>query len=525
LRLETPRRAVLGTVVAALTAATVFLLAPPMGTDLSAQAARGDFFARHGAAVLDLGWYGGTSPYGYSLLTPAPMTWLGGGSTGPRLLGAFTGVLAAVALVQLLVRTGARRPLAGGLLGVVGIFGNLVSGRVTFAVGVAFGLAALLALTSPRAWVRRVGAVAGAVLAAAASPVAGLFVGLAGAALILGCRDRSRQLDGVLLGVGAAVPTFGMALLFGTGGPMNISALDAGRAITASLLVAALVPRPVVRAGALLAAAGVLLAALLPTPVGLNAIRLAAIFALPVLAGYAVLPGPAVRRRAGPALLALLIVVAVVQPPVSVPDLIRIGDPTVRAGYFRPLLDELSRRGTVGRIEVVPTENFWEAAYVPGTVPLARGWLRQADIDRNPIFFDGSIDADRYARWLDDNAVALVAIADAKPSWVGRREAELIRAGLPYLTEVWRGGAWTLYEVSGRPALVTGATLVSSTDRAVTVDVPAAGDVLIRVPWSRWLALRGPGCLSPAPDGWTTLRATTPGRYRLSSALESGPRC
>jgi hypothetical protein len=214
-----------------------------------------------------------------------------------------------------------------------------------------------------------------------------------------------------------------------------------------------------------------------------------------------------------------------VQPPVSVPDLARIGDPTVRAGYFRPLLDELDRRGPVGRIEVVPTENFWEAAYVPGTVPLARGWLRQADIDRNPIFFDGSLDADGYARWLAENAVSLVAIADAEPSWVGRREAELIRAGLPYLTEVWRGGGWTVYQVSGTPALVTGATLVSSTDRAVTVDVPAAGDVLIRVRWSRWSALRGPGCLTPAPGGWTTLRATAPGRYRLSSALQAGPRC
>jgi hypothetical protein len=51
--------------------------------------------------------------------------------------------------------------------------------------------------------------------------------------------------------------------------------------------VAVLVPRRPVRVGALLSAAGVLATAVLTTPVGLNAGRLSATFALPVLAGYA----------------------------------------------------------------------------------------------------------------------------------------------------------------------------------------------------------------------------------------------
>ena len=513
------RRAVVGTVIASLTAAAAFLLAPPMGTDLAAQAARADFFARHGAAVLDLGWYGGTSPYGYSLLTPGPMAWLGGGADGPRILGAAAAAVAAVLLVLLLLRTGARRPLAGGLLGVLGIFGNLVSGRVTFAVGVAFGLAGLLALTLGRPWPRRVTAVAAATLAGAASPVAGLFVGLAGVALL---GNPRRRLDGLLIAAGAAVPVLAMALLFGAGGRMNISAWDTVRAVSAGLLVAWLVPLRPVRAGAVLSAAGVLLAAVVATAVGLNAVRLVAMFALPVLAGYAVLPSVGRPRLALPL---VLLAVGLWQPPVSVGDLRGAGDPTAAASYFRPLLDELARRRPVGRVEVVPTGDYWEAAYVPGTVPLARGWLRQADIGRNPLFFDGRLDAERYRTWLTDTAVSLVAIADATPSWVGRREAELIRGGLPYLTEVWRDGPWTLYSVAGSPALLTGGTLVASTDRAVTVDVPEAGDVLVRVRWSRWLALRGAGCLAPGPGGWTTLRASAPGRYRLTSALRSGPRC
>ncbi|HET9519114.1 MAG TPA: hypothetical protein VFO77_15435 [Actinoplanes sp.] len=518
------RRAVGGTLGAALAAAVAFLLAPPMGTDLSAQTARADFFARHGGAVLDLGWYGGVSPYGYSLLTPAPMAWF-----GVREVGAGAAVLSAVLLVVLLLRTGARRPVAGGLLGVVGIFGNLVSGRVTFAVGVLFALAALVAVTLPgrRRWV---GVTAGALLAAGASPVAGLFVGLAAAGLLL--TGAGRRVDAMLLGAGAALPMSVMALLFGVGGRMNISGWDTLRAVTAGLLVAWLVPRRPVRVAAALSAAGVLAAFLIATPVGLNAVRLAAMFTLPVLAGYAVLPqrlrlagASGAQRAARVALPVVLVAVGLWQPPVSVADLRGAGAPTASVAYFRPLLDELRRRGPVGRIEVVPTGDYWEAAYVAGVVPLARGWLRQADIDRNPLFFDGSLDAERYRRWLHRNGVRLVAIASAAPSWVGRREAELIRGGLPYLTPVWRTADWTLYEVAGEPSIVNGASLVSSTGRALTVDVAAGGAVTVRVRWSRWLRLRGPGCLAPAADGWTTLRVPGPGRYRLTSGFTAGPRC
>ena len=121
-----------------------------MGIDLAAQVAHADFWGRHGAAVVDFGWYGGISQYGYSLLTPAPMAWLGGGTDGARALGALSAVVASILLVLLLLRTRVSRPLTAGLLGAFGIFGNIVSGRVTFTVGLAFGLAALLALTAAR---------------------------------------------------------------------------------------------------------------------------------------------------------------------------------------------------------------------------------------------------------------------------------------------------------------------------------------------------------------------------------------
>ena len=98
---------------------------------------------------------------------------------------------------------------------------------------------------------------------------------------------------------------------------------------------------------------------------------------------------------------------------------------------------------------------------------------------------------------------------------MARPEAALIRAGQPYLTEVWRGGDWVLYEVSGSPSIVDGGTLVSAGPASLTVDVPA-GDTLVRVRYSRWLKADG-ARLARGPGGWTILRTSDAGRYRISS--------
>jgi hypothetical protein len=615
-----------------------FLASPAMGTDLSAQVARADFFDAHGWAPIDFGWYGGVSPHGYSLVTPPLMAWLGGGTLGPRLLGVAAVLVGTVALAALLVRTAATRPVLGGVLGAVCMVGNLVSGRITYAVGVTVGLGALLALASGREWMRYGVAPAVAALAAVTSPVAGLFVGLAGAAWAISgllrpqedratsvpaavtsrtavhtgargigahgaaahgaaadgaaadgaaadgaaadgaaadgaaadgaaadgtaldgiaasgaavlVRRRARVGEGLLLAAGAAVPGVAMAVLFGAGGWMNIGRWDTARAAGTGLVVALLVSRPAVRIGAALSVLGVLAAYAVHTPVGLNATRLAAMFALPTIAAYARIParetaGRAVGRASTRAaiLVAVLAAVTVWQPPVMVADLRAVGDPAARPGYFRPLTDELARRAPVGRVEIVPLANYWEAAYVPPTTPLARGWLRQADLAYNSLFFDGTLDDASYERWLRDNGVSYVALADARPSWVGRAEAALVRGGLRYLTPVWRGGPWTLYEVSGRPSIAPDVPdapdapdgagrgrLVASTPAGVTLDVPAAGDVAVRVRFSSWLAVRNPNgtadaCLRRAGD-WTVLTARRPGRYEVTSSFTArGPFC
>ncbi|WP_433686839.1 hypothetical protein ACQP0I_23655 [Micromonospora carbonacea] len=519
--------------VAAASAAALgvaYLLLPRMGSDLSAQVARADFFAAHGAALVDLRWYGGIHPLGYSLVSPPVMAVLGVRGTGALAL-----VASAAAFAALLVRTGVPRPLLGSLVGVLTIAGNLVSGRVTYGLGVAFGLAALLALTmptsvSPGRGRLRVGlAVAAALLASATSPVAGLFVGLAGAALLL----TRRYGDGLLLGVGAAVPLAVTGLLFGEGGWMNISRTDMMRAVLTSLLVAALVAYRPVRTGAMLSAGGVLLASVVHTPVGLNATRLVVMFALPLLAAAARLPAPAARRVppglrrggvAGVALAALLAAVCWWQPPVVPADLRSVGDPTSDPAYFAPLRAELARRGLTGRVEVPPTRNYWEAALL-GDVPLARGWLRQADIDRNPLFFAtvpgaaGSgvpLTADSYRGWLTDNAVRYVAVPDAGLSWVGRAEADLVDNGLPYLAEVWSTEHWRLYAVADpTPLVAVPGALVEQDGASLTLRASGAGAIQVRVRHSRWLRVDGRAAL--APDGeWTVVTVPGAGVYRIT---------
>jgi len=486
--------------------ALVYLLTPPLGTDLSAQVARADFIREYGFRAIDLRWYGGTVQYGYSIVAPAVMAVL-----GPRPAGALAAVVSSVVFAVLLLRTNSRRPLLAGVLATVCFFGNLVSGRVTFALGVACGLGALLSLAFRRRWL----AVVLSVVAAATSPVAGLFLILVGASL---CVVRVWR-HGLVVAVPPAFVLALVGLLFGDGGWMNISISDMLHAVVASLAVALVVPRPAVRVGGLLSAAGVLAAFVVHTPVGLNATRLATMFALPVVAGYGV-----VRLPVWPTAFSWLglAALAVWQPPVLLGDLLHGDNPANHRSYYAPLLAELQRRTAagelIGRIEVPPTYDYWESTYVADAVPLARGWLRQVDLARNGVFFDGSLNADRYRTWLQDNGVSYVALPDTRLSWVGRREGELIRGGLPYLSEAWRSAHWVLYRVDSQPSIVDGARLVTVDGASVTFDADAPGDVLVRVRWLRWLRLSGPaGSMTAGPDGWTVVHVRTPGRFTVSS--------
>jgi len=476
-----------------------YLLAPPMGRDFSAQLAHAELAGSHWPELLDLRWYGGFNPLGYSVVSPPVMALL-----GVPLTTALAYVATVVLFAAVLKNAGVVRPVAGAIIGAVSLTGNLVVTRTTFALGLALGLGALLALMSGRLRVSS----GLAVLAPLASPVAGLFLGVAGGALFLSGRRRA----GVTLAVSAMVPTIAVGVAFGNGGYQTFGAKQALISLLVCLGVAGLCWRsPVVRWGGLLSAVLVAAAYLLPTPVGTTATRLPELFAAPIVVAVATVPLVAIIAATASAVLLL--------PPVSITELRERGDPALSAEFYTPLLHQLAARRVAGPIEVVPTRRRGEAAFVAPVVPIAKGWSRQADTGRNAIFYNQTVNADTYRRWLDDNAISYVAISQGPYDWSAPDEVTLVRDGLPYLQKVWSNQNWSLYAVANpRPVIAPPGRVVARDAVSLTVSLPDPGEYVVRVRWSRYLTASN-GCMRPTEDGWSMIVVEHPGTTKIDSSL------
>jgi hypothetical protein len=479
--------------------AALYLLAPPMGRDLSAQLAHAQLAASHWPELLDLRWYSGINPLGYSVLSPPVMALL-----GVRLTTALGYVLSAVLFAELLKRTSVPRPSAGAITAAICLTGNLIVARTTFALGLAVGLAALLTLISGRPRLTSLLAI----LTALASSVAGLFLGIAAGALFLSGRRR----DGLTLGVSALVPTISVGLAFGNGGRQSFAHEHALIGFLVCLAVAGVCwRRPIIRWGALLSATLIAAAYVLPTPVGTNALRMPELFAAPIIVAVATIPLVALTAATASVILLL--------PPVTITEIRERGDPALSAEFYAPLLDQLIARGVDGPIEVIPTQRRGEAAAVAPVIPIARGWLRQVDIERNPIFYDGTLNPETYRAWLDDNAISHVAISNGPYDWSAPDEAALVRGGLPYLQAVWWDRTWTLYAVANpRPVISPPAQIVARDAVSLTVSLPEPGEYVVRVRWSRYLTTSN-GCVQPTGDGWSMIVVEQPGTAKIAGSL------
>jgi hypothetical protein len=152
--------------------------------------------------------------------------------------------------------------------------------------------------------------------------------------------------------------------------------------------------------------------------------------------------------------------------------------------------------------------------------PLARGWQRQLDTGRNPVFYRGDLNRLTYASWLAENAVRYVALPSAKPDRSSYAERALIEDGLPYLQLRWRSDDWRVYEV-----LLAAPIVISQGDANVVLeqfgsdelllDVKRPGEALVRVRWTPYWFASG-GCVERA-RGWTRVIAEEPGFMRLST--------
>ncbi|MET9714547.1 hypothetical protein ABZZ46_03905 [Streptomyces rochei] len=485
------------------------------GGDLAAQEAWADFVSRHGGSAYGLFWYGGTHTANYSVISPYLMALF-----GVRTVTAVSGLAASWLAAVLVVRTGVRGPGWVAPLASLALWCNVASGRTTFALGLAFALAACVPLVRER----RLAVAAGyAALATMASPVAGLYLAVVGAGFLL-VRDRGRAL--VLLVPPAAVVGL-TTLLFPFAGEQPMPAGRIWPPVVLGLAVTALAPRDwrVARWSGAVYAAGTVLTYVVPSAVGTNVERFAEYFAPPVL--LAALLGADRARRVVRGLLAVVLVFSVgwtvkktaddLTEYTAVPAWATETDGVVRA------LEGLGADRT--RVEVVPARDHREAAALAPHVHLARGWNRQLDVERGRLFYDGTFSPAAYRDWLDRWAVGFVVLPSAKPDGPAEAEAALVRdpdLRPGWLEPVWQDEHWRIFRVRDAVPLVSEpGTVVAATRAELALRVDRPGSVTVRVAWSPWLRTDG-GCL--ARDGeFTRLTVEAPGEYRLSSRYGPSP--
>ncbi|HMD52433.1 MAG TPA: hypothetical protein VKG62_06930 [Solirubrobacteraceae bacterium] len=498
----------------------VWLIVAPRTPDLAAQVYRVDLFRSLGPAIWDEHWYAGHGLPGYSLLFP-PL----GSFLGVRLVGALA-VLVSVLLFDRIARalfgSSARWPTACFAVAAVG---DLWIGRIAFALGVSFALAAALALVRDRP-------VPAAVLAAAcaaASPVAGVLLGLAG--LSISVHQRSARAV-LLLGIPPAAVVLGLAVLFPEGGwePYPIRSFAATAVVVIAFLCALPPAERGLRTAAIVYLAACLACLAIHSPMGSNIERYAVLLAGPLLLG-AVLSSRARAREHGgegppgarpPAVaVAVLILIAVwvVWGPVR-ETLAVAGSQDTSAAYYVPVERFIAAvpDGPV-RVEVPLTRSHWEAALLAPSVSLARGWEKQLETRyAHPLLSPGPAAAS-YRAWLSEQAVSYVALPDASLDSTSMQEGRLIRGGLPYLRLVFASRHWRIYRVLGATPILTGPGRLQSLGHdSFTVRAHAAGRLLVRVHFTPyWTVTAGRGCVQEAPGGWTEVVLGGPGTVTVAA--------
>ncbi|MFF4491237.1 MFS transporter [Streptomyces sp. NPDC001544] len=525
------------------------------GGDLAAQDAWAEFVGRHPDSAYNLAWYGGMHPVSYSVVSPYLMSVL-----GVRTTMMIAGTVSAGLLTVILIRSRVvRNPLWAASAGVFALVCNAISGRVTFGLGTVFALGAVAAVFCwPHRWRHKRGAKAAvaaslAALATMSSPVAGLFLGLVAAALFL----QKRRPGAWALGLAPSAVVAVSTLLFPFSGTQPMTIGSVVMPLLYGLLCLFLVPKEwkTVRLTAAVFSLAVVLVWLFSSQIGSNISRLPMLFAGVAL--IAALPFTVPRSRKWyTTVLAFLGFVGWIGYK-SVDDIIHTTPDAAWARELAPLVHELQKVGAEkGRVEVVPARSHREASALAPYVNLARGWLRQADMERNALFYDGTLNSANYHEWLQRWAVHFVVLPKDDPDVTGgERERALVQRGMPYLTQIWGDADWQLFKVTDPTPLAEPNAVVDRAEQGeMTLEVRKAGRILIRIPYSPWLSivdehgksLKPPqetkaskeradgapktydnvnGCLFETPedakgDKWTVLLAPKAGTYRLAAPYQ-----
>ncbi|MFF6979700.1 MFS transporter [Streptomyces sp. NPDC008343] len=532
------------------------------GGDLAAQDAWAEFVGRHPDSAYNLAWYGGMHPVSYSVVSPYLMSVL-----GVRTTMMIAGTISAGLLTLVLLRSrSVRNPLWAAFAGVLGLIANAISGRVTFGLGTMFALGAVAVVFCwpyrwrYKRWAKALCAAPLAALATMSSPVAGLFVGFVAVALFL----QKRRPGAWALGLAPAAVVAVSAWLFPFSGTQPMVIGSVLLPLLFAVVTFFVVPEEwkTVRLVSAVYGLAVVLVWVVSSQIGSNITRLAMLFAGTAL--VAVLPYTVPRSRKWyTAVLALLTFAGWIGYK-TVDDIIHAAPAASWARELAPLVNELQEVGAEkGRVEVVPARSHREASALAPYVNLARGWNRQADMERNPLFYDDTLNSANYREWLKRWAVHYVVLPKDEPDpSSAERERELVQRGMPYLKQVWGDANWQLFEVTDPAPLAEPNTVVERAEQGeMTMRVSKPGPVLIRIPYSPWLSLVDAdgkkldppketeasknrpegqtksydnvnGCLMETEedtlgDKWTMLLAPRAGEYRLAApyAFSRGTTC
>jgi hypothetical protein len=357
---------------------------------------------------------------------------------GVWLAGAIAAVLAAWALASAAAAATDDRQeaIVASILLSLGALAALWSGRTTYLMGIAAAAACLAALMRGRQWYWWAPL---AILTALISPVSALFLAL--------CAFAQLDRDGITAAALALLPVAVISIIWGDGGwqPYSWKAFVPVAVACAVALFLTPSDRRTFRVAIALYLLLNIAAFVVHAPIGSNAARLGQLTAGALAAVILLNSRPRV-------LLALLPFALLWQWAAPVIDNSRASkDPSTNSAFYAPLIRELDALGgPPSRVEVVWTRGHWEAAVIARKYPIARGWERQLDNGRNSTVNGKEVSPDAYRRWLDGLAVRWVAIATTAPvDSAAEGEAKLVRAGQPWLREIWKSKDWTLYKVAG----------------------------------------------------------------------------
>ncbi|MGH8859843.1 MAG: hypothetical protein ACRDVG_01185 [Jatrophihabitantaceae bacterium] len=479
------------------------------GPDWPAQEFRAWTAHHDGLLVWTDRWYSGEPLPGYSVLYPVISSGLGAGLTG------FLSVVGATVAATRFMPAGGRVRRLGYLASVaIVLAADLLIGQVPYLLGVAFGAWALVALVRQRPVV----AVLLAAAASLSSPLAGAFLLLAIPPLAVLYSWRRTT---AFLGAGAGIAV--SAVLGGAGGPFpyvpRVFVWTELFAVLA-ILLAARRDRAMTVLGLSYGAVS-LVAFLVPNPIGGNLARYGQLIALPLI--WHVAPR---LWRSGRSLVALLVASAMLWSTYPALSSVVHGsaDPSSSASYYSGIRAFLRTQNPLaGRLEVVFTREHWEAYYLARDFPLGRGWERQSDLQLNAVLY-GQLTPAKYLKWLQDNAIGLVALPDVSIDYGGDAESQLLRNVPRYLVPAWHDRHWRVWAVRAPHSVVVGpASIRSISTASFSLDFHRAGAAIVRIRSSpMWTVNGGEGCVSATPDGWLRVASPVAGPITVHATLDMG---